>query len=62
MSIKNRLSKLESYRVKFVYPTFVDSYDLTTTAAYNRWMLDNNPMATMQDIVDLKVLNISDMY
>jgi len=59
---KTRLLKLEQHRPKWAYPSFTDMYSTQTTDSYMAWMLTNNPRATRQDILDLNIKALADMY
>ncbi len=62
MNIKNRLSKLESFKPVIKYPSFADRYETQTPEAYNQWLLDHNVGLTQAMIDDLNIKHLGDMY
>ena len=62
MSISNRLTRLECYRLKLVYPSFSDLYATQAKQDYDQWLLDHNVGLTQDMIDELNIVHISEMY
>ena len=57
-----RLQELEKLKPDAKWPQFSDMYQTATATGWLEWMLLNNPQLTKQDILDLKVVHIDQMY
>ena len=62
MNVKARLAKLEQHKPNIKYPAFADMYSTQTKEDYLASMLTNNPRATRQNILDLNIKALADMY
>ena len=62
MSRASKMLKLEASKPKLIYPSFSDMEECQTRGGFTEFMLKNNPLATEDDIANLKVKNFHDMY
>ncbi len=62
MTIKIRLSKLEKYCPKIIYPPFTATAITQTKETYNQWLLDNNVGLTQSMINGRNIKVLADMY
>jgi hypothetical protein len=62
MSLKSRLSKIESYRPVLKYPLAIEMPMTESKATYDKWLLDNNTGLTQAMIEELDIKHLEYFY
>jgi hypothetical protein len=62
MSLKNRLSKIESYRPKINWPSNIEMPITQDKPSYDIWLLANNTGLTQAMIEELGIRHLDSFY